>query len=562
MESFSSGSEMSWGTAIFSTVGSLVAAMMVFRSMAYNLFPKEVLEYFNASIKHYIARLTFRLTLVIDEYEGLEMNEVYEAAELVFASRISTGLTRLRVSKPEKQKEFSVLRETNTEIVDKFNRVELRWVPSFRKVDTMKVKQEVGESSYIGKIRYFELSFHKNHKDMVINSYLPHLIEVAKSLKQQKKTLILFTNSGKGGYSYYDYDSRQRVWTSVNLDHPATFETLAMESRIKHAVLDDVDQFVKRRDYYRRVGKAWKRGYLLYGPPGTGKSSLVAAMANYLKFDIYDLELTAVHSNSELRKLLVATGNRSILVVEDIDCSIGFHHRSTKANQGLINARKKKRDEVTLSGMLNFLDGLWSSCGDERIIVFMTNRKEKLDPALLRPGRMDFHVMMSYCTPCGFRQLSSNYLGLGDHFLFRDIEDLLITAEITPAEVAEQLLRGGVDTNDVLRHFIEFLKEKKEDMELKAKKIRTKKAKKKIEGKLDEKVLFKEIKDLIRSTKVTTAEMVHQLLMNEDNPTNAFMNLIEFLKVNKRQTEDLETAASTEEDSDFLLSSEDSEIEL
>ncbi|KAJ0704928.1 putative P-loop containing nucleoside triphosphate hydrolase [Helianthus annuus] len=38
---------------------------------------------------------------------------------------------------------------------------------------------------------------------------------------------------------------------------------------------------------------------------------------------------------------------------------------------------------VTLSGFLNFIDGLWSSCGDERIIIFTTNRKEKLDPALI-----------------------------------------------------------------------------------------------------------------------------------------------------------------------------------
>ncbi|KAF7810864.1 salicylate carboxymethyltransferase-like [Senna tora] len=55
---------------------------------------------------------------------------------------------------------------------------------------------------------------------------------------------------------------------------------------------------------------------------GTGKSSLVAAMANYLNFDVYDLELTDLMRNSELRKLLISTGNRSILVVEDIDCSI------------------------------------------------------------------------------------------------------------------------------------------------------------------------------------------------------------------------------------------------
>jgi chaperone BCS1 len=75
------------------------------------------------------------------------------------------------------------------------------------------------------------------------------------------------------------------------------------------------------------VGKAWKRGYLLYGPPSTGKSSLIAAMANHLKFDIYDLELSNVYSNSELRRLLVSTANRSIVVIEDIDCSVELQNR-------------------------------------------------------------------------------------------------------------------------------------------------------------------------------------------------------------------------------------------
>ncbi|KAJ0646037.1 putative ATPase, AAA-type, core, P-loop containing nucleoside triphosphate hydrolase [Helianthus annuus] len=97
---------------------------------------------------------------------------------------------------------------------------------------------------------------------------------------------------------------------------------------------------------------------------------------------------------------------------------------------------------VTLSGFLNFIDGLWSSCGDQRIIVFTTNHKEKLDPALLRPGRMDVHINMSYCTVSGFRLMASNYLGVSNHDAFEKIEHLIGgSLEITPAEVGEQLLR-------------------------------------------------------------------------------------------------------------------------
>lgn len=86
--------------------------------------------------------------------------------------------------------------------------------------------------------------------------------------------------------------------------------------------------------------------------------------------------------------------------------------------------------------MLNFIDGLWSSCGDERIIVFTTNHKNRLDPALLRPGRMDMHIHMSYCNPSGFMILVSNYLGINDHNLFPEIDELLTKLEVTPAKIA------------------------------------------------------------------------------------------------------------------------------
>lgn len=114
---------------------------------------------------------------------------------------------------------------------------------------------------------------------------------------------------------------------------------------------------------------------------------------------------------------------------------------------------------MTLSGLLNFTDGLWSGCGDERIIVFTTNHKDRLDGALLRPGRMDMHIHMSYCTPCAFRTLAANYLGFEDHALFDEIDGLLEAAMITPAEVGEQLLRSE-DADAALGGLIEFLQQK------------------------------------------------------------------------------------------------------
>lgn len=114
--------------------------------------------------------------------------------------------------------------------------------------------------------------------------------------------------------------------------------------------------------------------------------------------------------------------------------------------------------------MLNFIDGLWSSCGDERIIVVTTNHKEYLDPALLRPGRMDMHIHMSYCTPCAFKTLASNYLGITNYPRFPEIKALLEEVMVTPAEVAEQLMRNE-DPNKAIEDIIEFLHEKKRENE-------------------------------------------------------------------------------------------------
>ena len=111
-----------------------------------------------------------------------------------------------------------------------------------------------------------------------------------------------------------------RTWYRVSHHHPATFDTLAMDPELKRSIVADLDLFASRRDHYRRIGKAWKRGYLLHAPPGTGKSSLVAAMANHLRYDLFDLDLSRMNMNSSLKWLLVGMSNRSILVIEDIDC--------------------------------------------------------------------------------------------------------------------------------------------------------------------------------------------------------------------------------------------------
>lgn len=210
----------------------------------------------------------------------------------------------------------------------------------------------------------------------------------------------------------------------------------------------------------------------MYGPPGTGKSTMIAAMANHLNYNIYDLELTAIKTNSELRKLLTATSSKSMIVIEDIDCSVDLTGKRKKGD-GDLRAKKdgeqSKEDQdqsrVTLSGLLNFIDGIWSACGQERIIVFTTNHMEKLDPALIRRGRMDMHIELSYCSYEAFKVLAKNYLDVDSHPLFGEIESLLKDSKIAPADVAEKLMAKNriVDVDGSLKDLVQSLERKRKE---------------------------------------------------------------------------------------------------
>ncbi|RXH79860.1 hypothetical protein DVH24_041007 [Malus domestica] len=375
----------------------------------------------------------FSSDFITDEFSGISVNEIYQASETYLSTRINLSVEQLKVSKSAQQNNFSVTINKGEKLIDEFQGIKLVW--EFCSTETRR-----SEFDYELKATSIEVSENKSiqrYREKVLSAYLPYVVERSKAIQHENKAVKLhalgnFTTEYNAG-----------PWGSVVFQHPSTFDTLAMDPKLKEELINDLDRFVKRKEFYGRVGKAWKRGYLLYGPPGTGKSSLIAAMANYLKFDVYDLELMQIRSNSELRRLLVSTANRSIQVIEDIDCSIELSDRKLGGGR-----------------LLNFTDGLWSSCGDERIIVFTTNYKEKLDPALLRPGRMDMHIHMSYCTPSGFKILASNYLGIKTHHLFDEIEEFLKQLEVTPAEIAEQLMKSE-EADKALAGLAAFLKNKK-----------------------------------------------------------------------------------------------------
>ncbi|KAI3961579.1 hypothetical protein MKW92_032773 [Papaver armeniacum] len=512
------GSSFPSTSMMFQYYASFTGLMMMITTAINTYVPDQVRIYivkFFRNIFYGRKNAPNTMTVAIKEFQGGSggvHNQVFEAAETYLNTKISPTMKGLEFSKSAKDKKVNIsVNKRSQYIEDEFEGVKLSWrmvggnSNSSSSSNNRMIRppimhrpgysdaffQDPSESNEESPTR-FELIFDEKHYEKVVESYIPYILKKAKELNDANTTLKLWSSGGSDPYSGRGPGG---VGGGVNLQHPSTFQTLALDPELKKDIIDDLDRFVRRRDFYTKVGKAWKRGYLLYGPPGTGKSSLVAAMANYLNFDVYDLELTNIRSNSQLRSVLLGTKNRSILLIEDIDCSAEMRDRSKTEDQfdeygRPYRAKQGRNPDLTLSGLLNFIDGIWSSCGDERIIVFTTNHKDKLDPALLRPGRMDKHIHMSYITAPGFRILASNYLSVEEHHLFGEIEELLQASQTTPAEVAEELMVSD-DANVSLTGLVQFLKRKI----VEAKQLKEEEAQKALEKALEEEKDQKETKD-------------------------------------------------------------------
>jgi chaperone BCS1 len=457
----------------WTSLASILGVFAFCQTILQTVFPPELrfasAKFLNRIFNCFSTYCYFEIT----EIDGVNTNELYNAVQLYLSSSVSITGNRLSLTRAVNSSAFTFGLANNDSIVDTFNGVNVVW----EHVVTQRNSQTFSWRPLPDEKRGFTLRIKKNHKHLILNSYLDYIMEKASDIRRKNQDRLLYTNS-RGG----SLDSRGHPWESVPFKHPSTFDTLAMDPEKKKEIMEDLIDFANGQSFYHKTGRAWKRGYLLYGPPGTGKSSMIAAMANFLGYDIYDLELTEVHNNSELRKLLMKTSSKSIIVIEDIDCSINLSNRKKNKNNGSavssssvsvsvssrsyydsgvgdLRGGEENGNSITLSGLLNFTDGLWSCCGSERIFVFTTNHIEKLDPALLRSGRMDMHIFMSYCSMQALKILLKNYLGVDlDDSVLKELEEVIEMARMTPADISEVLIKNRRKKEKAVDELLEILK--------------------------------------------------------------------------------------------------------
>ncbi|XP_052211012.1 AAA-ATPase At4g25835-like [Diospyros lotus] len=436
---------------VLSQLWSLLGLLTVLQ----NVLPSQLLSLlssFYESLTDFFSPYSYFEIPEFNGYCGVDVNDLYRHISLYLNSlHSSAACRRLTLSRSKSSSRISFTVAPNHTVHDSFAGHRLSWT---HHVDA--VQDSLDER------RSFTLKLPKRHRLPLLSPYLDHLTARAEEFERVSRERRLFTNNGHGSY--------ESGWASIPFRHPSTFEALAMEPELKKQLMDDLTAFSEGRDFYHKIGRAWKRGYLLYGPPGSGKSSLIAAMANFLCYDVYDLELTKVTDNSELRALLIQTTNRSIIVIEDIDCSVDL--TGDRLSKRKVTRREKGRrvpdddcgddnGRVTLSGLLNFTDGLWSCCGEERIIVFTTNHRDNVDPALVRCGRMDVHVSLGTCGAHAFKALVKNYLGVESHALFDVAESCIRSGgALTPAQIGEILLRNRRDADVAMKAVISAMQAK------------------------------------------------------------------------------------------------------
>lgn len=222
--------------------------------------------------------------------------------------------------------------------------------------------------------------------------------------------------------------------------------TIFIEKEKKEQIIQRIESFQKAEGWYHDKGIPYQLGILLYGPPGTGKTSLIRAIASYLNYPIYYIPTTKM---IKLEEAFERLKEKSIVVIEDIDCQTFTHSREdeedddekplkTKQNENNKRLKGLKSDLglVGLSEILNTLDGFAGV--DGRILIATTNHIEKLDQALIRPGRFDMKIEIGYVNKEILQDFFKNFFPS----FKKDFSRIKVKEKLSVATLQEMVLKN------------------------------------------------------------------------------------------------------------------------
>jgi hypothetical protein len=237
------------------------------------------------------------------------------------------------------------------------------------------------------------------------------LVHEARELYNDKlklQTVIWTVTTGRG--------MRGGGWSQLPARPSRPMKTVLLQGDVAQKVTNDVKEFLESADWYYRRGIPYRRGYLLYGPPGCGKTSFMTALAGELHMVICIINLSSPNlDDDQLLSLFSQAPKGSILLLEDVDAAFSQDSEQETEEQRTgdaddmtmmgygVHARRGSKKGLTFSGLLNAIDGVAAQEG--KVLFLTTNHIDKLDEALIRPGRIDMRVYVGLASQCTVKKL-------------------------------------------------------------------------------------------------------------------------------------------------------------
>nr|XP_033508556.1 AAA-ATPase At5g17760-like [Nicotiana tomentosiformis] len=179
-------------SSIFQVYASLSATITLFKTILNQVVPLQIQNYIISKILSYFRPHSSDITLAIEEKEGVVTNEVYAAAEIYLSAKTSPEFQRFNVSKRPKDPKVNAKFANCGKIIDSFEGIELVWrfVHDAEKKTMTKDDYDPDRGGmFVNEKRYFELSFNKQHKDKIMNCYIPFVLNKAKDMSHEKKVV-------------------------------------------------------------------------------------------------------------------------------------------------------------------------------------------------------------------------------------------------------------------------------------------------------------------------------------------------------------------------------------
>ena len=219
-------------------------------------------------------------------------------------------------------------------------------------------------------------------------------------------------------------------------------ETIILESNVEKKLVKHMDNFENDMSWYKKHSIPYRTGICLYGPPGTGKTSLVKAICGKYRRNLYILNLNTI-TDAGIEAAFDGLGPNAVVLIEDIDSFKATNNRATEDKDD-----EKSNNQLTLSGILNAVDGIAGSSG--RILIMTTNSKESLDSALVRPGRVDLELELSYLNNEMFVRAmkrfypssSFDFVNIGEKVSPAKLQNLIISNKEKPEDVVDTVARS------------------------------------------------------------------------------------------------------------------------